>query len=100
MDITFLYYALLVIGFFLLIVPPAVPSVNKTKLGGTDYALQVFLPTTIGILVFMLAYWGLNKDNYNEYFYQILITVTAAGAIGIGLAAAFQSLIRMRWLSD
>lgn len=100
MDLTALYYVLLVIAFLLLIVPPAIPSVNKQKLGGTDYTLQVFLPTTIGLLVFLLAYWGLYKDSYNEYFYQVLISVTAAGGIGIALAACFQSLIRMRWLSD
>jgi hypothetical protein len=100
MDISALYYVLLGIGFLLLIISPAVPSVNKQKLGGTDYALQVFLPTTIGLLVFMLAYWGLYKDTYNEYFYQVLISITAAGAIGVALAAGFQSLIRMRWMSD
>jgi hypothetical protein len=100
MDLTALYYVLLGIAFLLLIVPPAVPSVSKQKLGGTEYALQVFLPTTIGLLVFILAYWGLYKDNYNEYFYQVLISVTAAGSIAIALAAGFQSLIRMRWLSD
>ena len=100
MDISALYYVLLAIGFLLLIISPAVPSVNKQKLGGTDYALQVFLPTTIGLLLFMVAYWGLYKDTYNEYFYQVLISITAAGAIGISLAAGFQSLIRMRWMSD
>jgi hypothetical protein len=100
MDISALYYVLLAIGFLLLIIPPAIPSVNKQKLGGTDYAFQIFLPTTIGLLLFILAYWGLYKDTYNEYFYHVLISVTAVGAIGVSLAAGFQSLIRMRWLSD
>jgi hypothetical protein len=100
MDITILYYVLLGIGFLLLIVPPAIPSASKQKLGGTEYALQVFLPTTIGLAVFLLAYWGLYKDVYDEQFYQILIGITAAGAIALSLGAGFQSLTRMRWMSD
>lgn len=100
MDITALYYGLLLVGFLLLIVPPAIPSAAGQKLAGTSYALQVFLPTTIGIVVLMLAYYGLYKESYNEYFWQVIISITAAGGILLSLVASGLSLTRMRWMSD
>jgi hypothetical protein len=100
MDITALYYALLAIGFLLLLVPPAIPSVAGQTLGGTSYATQVFLPTTTGLLLLLFAYYGLYKDTYNEYFWQVLIALTAAGGILLSLVASGLSLTRMRWMSD
>ena len=100
MEISALYYGLVFIGFLLLIIPPAIPSAAGQKLGGTTFSLQVFLPTTIGILVLMVAYYGLFKENFNESFWQTLITITASGAILISLVASGLSLTRMRWMSD
>ena len=95
-----IFYGLLLIGFLLTLVPPIVPLAQHRKLEANEYSLNVFLPTTIGILLMMGGFYGVLYDMRNDFHWEVLISLTAAGAIIISSVAAFQSVITVRWRSD
>jgi hypothetical protein len=100
MDLSGLYYTLLILGFLLVIVPPIIPKSQNLLLSPDEFTFQVYVPTTIGFLFLMLGFYGVLKDSYNERLWQILIAVSAAGSIFLSCIAGFQSLILLRWQSD
>jgi hypothetical protein len=100
MDLSGMYYGLLILGFLLVVVPPIVPKAQKKLLNPNDFTFQVYIPTTIGFLFLMLGFYGILKDTYNERLWQVLIAVTATGSIFLSCIAGFQSLILLRWRSD
>ena len=100
MDLSGMYYGLLILGFLLVVVPPIVPKAQNKLLNPNDFTFQVYVPTTIGFLFLILGFYGILKDTYNERLWQVLIAVTAAGSIFLSCIAGFQSLILLRWRSD
>ena len=95
-----MFYGLLFIGFLLVLIPPIIPKANHQLLSANDFTFQVYVPTTIGFLFLILGFYGVLKDSYNERLWQILIPVSAAGALFLSCIAGFQSLILLRWQSD
>lgn len=95
-----LYYGLLAIGFLLVFVPPVTVIAMKKKLPKEDFAAQIFLPQTLGLLMLLGGLWGVNQHNVDELQWQALITLSAAGSIFVSLLAAFQSIIIVRWRAD
>ena len=100
MDLSGMYYGLLILGFLLVVIPPIIPKAQKKLLNPNDFTFQVYVPTTIGFLFLMLGFYGILKDSYNERLWQVLIAVTATGSIFLSCIAGFQSLILLRWRSD
>lgn len=100
MDLSGMYYALLFIGFLLVITPPIIPKAQNRLLTADEFTFQVYVPTTVGFLFLMLGFYGILKDSYNERLWQILIAVSAGGAIFLSCIAGFQSIILLRWQSD
>ena len=100
MDLSGMYYALLILGFMMVIIPPIIPKARKVLLSPDDFAFQVYVPTTVGFLFLMLGFYGVLKDSSNERLWQLLIATSAGGAIFLSCVAGFQSLILLRWRSD
>lgn len=100
MDLSVMFYVILVIGFLLVLIPPINSKIHNQLLNADDYKIQVYIPTTIGFLLLILGFYGVLKDTYNERHWQILIAISAIGSIYLSSIAGFQSLILLRWQSD
>ena len=100
MDLSFLYYILQGIGFLLIFVPNVTIIAQHKKLTKEDFAAQIFTPNLIGLFCMGIGFYGALKDSYEEFQWQILITVTAAGAAMISFLAAWQSIVLIRWRAD
>ena len=95
-----IFYGLLLIGFLLTLIPPIIPLAQHKKVEANEFSLNVFLPTTIGILLMIGGFYGILYDMRNDFHWQVLIALTAAGAIIISCVAGFQSVITVRWRAD
>jgi hypothetical protein len=84
----------------MVIIPPMIPKAQNKLLGASEFALQVYTPTTIGLILVMVGFYGILKDTTDERLWQVLITVSAGGAIFLSAVAGFLSLILLRWQSD
>jgi len=93
------YYALLFIGWFSIIVPPIIPLAQNNKLYQREFALQLFLPMTIGLLFFLIGASGL-LGNLSLIHIQAITGLVIIGAIGFSLATTFLSFFRMRFAAD
>lgn len=100
MNLSGLYYGLLFIGFLLVFIPPVVIISQNKKLEREDYAIQLFTPQCIGLLLIFAGYWGSMQEYTDEHAWQLIIPLTAGGAILYSVVAAFQSIILIRWQSD
>ena len=100
MNLSGLYYGLLFIGFLLVFIPPVVTISQQKKLEKEDYAVQIFLPQTIGLLLLFGGFWGSMKEFTDEHAWHLIIPATAGGAMLYSIVAAFQSIILIRWRSD
>lgn len=81
-------------------VPPVTIISMQKKLQKEDFAMQIFLPQTLGLLLLMGGMAGVNSQVVDELPWQVLITLSSAGAIFVSLIAAFQSVILVRWRAD
>ena len=95
-----IYYVLFAIGFVMTFIPPIIPLAQHRLLDNKTLSLQVTLPTTIGMLLIAIGFYGILYDNYDELKWQILIAFSAGGAICFSCVAAFHSVILLRWRSD
>lgn len=100
MNLSGLYYTLLAIGFLLVFVPPVTLISMKKKLQKEEFTLQLFLPQLLGLLMLMGGMAGVTYQVTDELPWQVIITLSSAGAIFISLISAFQSVILLRWRSD
>jgi hypothetical protein len=71
-------------------------SKEKTKLKSSDYGLQVTLPNIIGLLLILIGSCLSFKDA-DDYFFHIIIPVTAIGGIYVSLISIMNSAFIMRW---
>jgi hypothetical protein len=82
-------------GSCLLFIPPVVQLSNNRKLLKDDYTLNVFLPTTIGLIAFFIGI----LINFNLYYDERKISwvsgMLAIGGIGIALMASHFSELRV-----
>lgn len=100
MSSSILSTTFLVMGYLLVLVPPIIPKAQGKLLSPSDFSLQVYTPTTIGLLLIIIGFYGIFKDTTDERLWQVLITVSAGGAIFLSAVAGFLSLIVIRWQSD
>ena len=99
-DPKYLYYAALALGFPLLFFIPVIPAGAGTKYKKEDYGTQIFLPTTIALLLIFIGLLGLNAANYDERKIAILAISSAVVASCISIASMMMSVVRIRWASD
>jgi MFS family permease len=95
-----IYYVVLVMGFLMTLIPPFIPLAQNQKLDSNTLSLRVTLPTTMGMLLLAIGFYGVLSDNYDDLKWQILIAISAAGALCFSCIAAFHSVILVRWRSD
>ena len=97
---TIIYGSLLAVGFLCAFIPPIIPLAAKQKLVANEFTLQVALPSIIGLILTIIGFYGIMQNYYNELNWQILIAISAGGAIAFSTVAAFHSVILVRWRSD
>lgn len=103
---TVLYSLTAFIGLVCLLTPPSVASVQGKTLSRDEFALQVTLPTSIGMLLLCIGYYGFIRNTWestqgiDEASMGILIACTAIGGIGVSLMALVTSFTRMYWAAD
>lgn len=103
---TVLYSLLVFIGLLTVLIPPSVPIAKGQTLSRDAFALQVTLPTSIGMLLLCIGYYGLLANSWDstqgidEWKMSLLVVCTAIGGIGISLMAAITSFTRMYWAAD
>ncbi len=93
----FLFYVLMVGGFFSIVLSTIIPLALGKKLGATDYGIQITLPTSLGLLFMGIAFVGLNWNSGDEYKLSLMTIATVIGALGISLMAILMSSNRMYW---
>jgi hypothetical protein len=100
MNLTAIYYVLMVFGITLVLTPPIIPLARNHLLNAKEYTFQVYIPVNIGLLFLILAFYGILKDMTNERLWEVLIAFSASGSVFISLVAAFHSVILLRWRAD
>jgi hypothetical protein len=86
----YIFNTLALIIFIYILIHSIVRIQNKEKLKTNDYALQVFTPNIIALILFAIGSWFIitdfmTKDGIDETFFIQFITATAAGGIFINL---------------
>ena len=101
MDRLNLYNLIAFCGVLLVFLPSIIvrglPYHRKNK---DDFTKQVFIPSIIGLIFVMVAYYFLLKEITDEIFFQVLIGITVIFSIGINSGVIFMSMLRMRWAAD
>jgi putative effector of murein hydrolase LrgA (UPF0299 family) len=82
-------------GLCLLFIPPVIQLSNNKKLLKDDYTLNVFLPTTIGLIAFFIAILLNFNMYYDERKIGTVSAILAIGGIGIALMASHFSELRV-----
>ena len=104
-HVEYFYYACICIGFILLISFPFINAfTNDTnepkKYSASEYLLNVFLPSTFGILLVGIGYIGLNYIDYLERKLSILTYIMALIASAFASSSIMLSISRLRWAAD
>jgi hypothetical protein len=103
---TVLYSLTFLIGTLCLLIPPSVAISNGKTLSRQDFGLQITLPTSIGMLLLGIAFYGFIRTTWesvngiDERNLGILIALTAVGGICVSLMAGITSFTRMYWAAD
>jgi hypothetical protein len=98
----YIFNTLALIIFIYILIHSIVRIQNKEKLKSNDFALQVFTPNTIALLLFALGSWfiitdSITKDGIDETFFIQFITATSAGGIFISLFTLVLSNLVVNW---
>ncbi len=100
MDATeFLFYVFMFTGYLTLIGTTVIPAAVGKKLQGTDFMLQVSIPSTIAIAFIGIAFIGLNWNSGDEFKLSLMTIATVVGGMGISLTAIMMAMNRIRWAS-
>jgi len=99
-------YFFFVVGFALVLTFPILAVLKRKKTNETQskevFLLNTFLPYMIGLACLAFAFWASlsHVSDAPDYFWQILITITAVGGIALSVVTAYQSTVLIRWRSD
>jgi hypothetical protein len=98
----YIFNTLALIIFIYILIHSIVRIQNKEKLKTNDYALQVFTPNIIALILFAIGSWFIitdfmTKDGIDETFFIQFITATAAGGIFINLTTLVLSNLVVYW---
>jgi len=100
MDLSGLYYGLLIIGFALVFIPPVVVISGAKHLSKEEFGLKIFTPQLIGFILMAMGFYGALRQFHSDKTWQALIIFTASGAIFNSVIAMCQSMIIQRWQAD
>ena len=90
---------LMALGFGLVFILPVLYSSQKRVLAANEFATQVTLPVTIGLLCLAYSmYNGLREDD--EKTMGIVVVTTACLSAAFSIVTGSFSVIRMRWAAD
>jgi hypothetical protein len=95
-------YFFFLAGFCLLLIQPSVTLSKREKLTKEVFVLKSFLPSFLGLLCLLVAYWASLSllQGVSDLHWNILIAFTAAGGIACSIIAAFHSTVLIRWRAD
>ena len=99
-------YFFFVVGFALVLTFPILAAIKRGKTNETqskeEFLLNSFLPNMIGLSCLAFAFWASlsHMTDAPDYFWQILISVTAVGGIALSVVTAYHSTVLIRWRSD
>jgi hypothetical protein len=96
MDYATTGFILSSLGFIILLSIFSVSAVTKTKLKSSDYGLQVTLPNMIGLILILLGN-SIAFKGADDFFFHVMIPVTAIGGIYVSLISIMNSAFIMRW---
>lgn len=96
MDSSTIGVILYILGFAVLLSIFSVNLAIKAKLKSSDYGLQVTLPNVIGLLLIMLGSF-MSFKGADDFFFHVIIPVTAIGGIYVSLISIMNSAFIMRW---
>ena len=88
MNLNFIWYILLIIGYISIFTPPCYNAAQSAKLSPKDFSLQVSLPVTLGLILVLIGYTGLLYNYNDEDFFNVLIAFTAGGGVLVSILAA------------
>ena len=103
---TALYTLTFIIGAACLLIPPSIAIATSKTLPRQDFGLQITLPTSIGMLLLGIAFYGAirttweSRNGIDELNLGALIALTAVGGICVSLMAGITSFTRMYWAAD
>jgi len=96
MESTTIGLILSILGFAVLLSIFSVNLATNSKLQSSDYGLQVTLPNVIGLLLIMTGNFMMFKGA-TDFFFHLMIPVTAIGGIYVSLISIMNSAYIMRW---
>ena len=96
MDSSTIGLILYIIGFAILLTIFSVGMATKSKLKSSDYGLQVTLPNVIGLLLVLIGSF-ITFKGADDFFFHLIIPVTAIGGIYVSLISIMNSAFIMRW---
>lgn len=95
--IEFMFSVFMFLGILGILLSPSTPLIMNQKLTSQQYTTQVFLPSTISLLLILFAYVGFSYINYDEIKLQYMIIFSALGSILISLLSISLSWNRIRY---
>lgn len=96
MDSSTIGIILCILGFSILFTIFSVGLATKAKLKSSDYGLQVTLPNVIGLVLVMIGSF-MSFQGADDFFFHVMIPVTAIGGIYVSLISIMNSAFIMRW---
>jgi len=96
MDSSTIGIILSILGFSILFTIFSVGLATKVKLKSADYGLQVTLPNVIGLLLVLIGTF-LSFKGADDFFFHLMIPLTAIGGIYVSLISIMNSAFVMRW---
>ena len=91
------YRFLLFIGIVGLILTPAIPLGLNQKLSPGQYLSQIFVPSTISLVLVIFTYFGLSSMDYNPTSLQFMTIAAICGASLISLMSISFSWQRIKY---
>ncbi len=101
-SLGYIFNTIAMILFTYILIHSIVRIQNKEKLKSNEFALQVFTPNTIALLLFALGSWfiitdSMTKDGIDETFFIQFITATSVGGIFISFFTLILSNLVANW---
>ena len=94
-------YFLAVAGILTIFISSVIPVSNKQKLKQKEFGLQIFLPSILGLLAYLVGtYFIFTENSYSDEFFQFMIPITAAGGIIVSLVSIINSYLTMIWAAS
>jgi hypothetical protein len=96
-TLKFLFGFFMFIGIGGILTTSAIPAAMGQKLSPSQYAAQVFFPSTVSLLFILAAYVGFSFMDYDEQLLQYMLIASSCGAILISLLSISLSWNRIRY---